>query len=90
MAKILAQLKILPTGPEADLDEIVETIKGFENEEILIRGHTTHPIAFGLVAIKLPTIIDGDEGSNVLDELEDKIRTIHNVSQVETEAVSLL
>jgi len=88
--KILAQLRILPTGPEVDLDKLIETIKGFENEEIMVRGHTTQPIAFGLVAIKLTTIIEGAEGSKVLDLLEDKIREIESVSQVETEAVSLL
>ena len=88
--KILAQLKILPTGPEVDLDKLVETIKSFENEEMMVRGHTTQPIAFGLVAIKLTTIIEGSEGSKVLDQLEDKIRAIEAVSQVETEAVSLL
>lgn len=90
MAKILAILKVLPTGPEVDLDKLLETIKGFENEQIMVRGHTTQPIAFGLVAIKLNTIIDGEEGSKILDQLEDKIRAIDKVSQVETEAVSLL
>ena len=90
MPKILAQLKILPTGPEVDLNKVLETIKTFENQEIMVRGHTTQPIAFGLVAIKLTTIIEGEHGSKVLDQLEDKIRAIKDVSQVETEAVSLL
>jgi len=90
MPKILAQLKILPTGPAVDLNKILETIKGFESENIMVRGHTTQPIAFGLVAIKLTTIIEGEQGSEVLDQLEDKIRAIEDVSQVETEAVSLL
>lgn len=90
MPKILAQLKILPTGPDVDLNSILETIKSFESKDIMIRGHTKQPIAYGLVAIKLTTIIEGEHGSKVLDQLEDKIRAIEDVSQVETEAVSLL
>ena len=69
---------------------VQDAIKAFESEDIMVRGHTTQPIAYGLVAIKLTTIIEGEQGSNVLDQLENKIRTIENVSRVETEAVSLL
>ena len=90
LARILAQLKILPTGPDIDLNKIVDTIKGFESDDIMVRSHTTQPIAFGLVAIKMTAIIEGEQGSNVLDQLEERIRTIENVSRVETETVSLL
>ena len=77
MSKVLVILKIFPEGLEVDLEKLKEKIN------ILIKPEKMEleDIAFGLKAIKVSKIID-DDGS-ILEEIENKLKTIEGVSSVE-------
>ena len=85
MGIALVQIKIMPSSPEADLNEIksaAETIikeiaepnQGIKTEE--------NPIAFGLKALMISFAMNE---SKELDPIEFKLREIPNVTSAEVE-----
>jgi elongation factor 1-beta len=87
MANVIVTLKIMPKGPEADLDKIYSEaskhIRDFvdpKHKEGEIRKEI-EPIGFGLKALKLLFVMDESIGST--DKLEDKIKQLNDVESVE-------
>ena len=67
MAAVLAKIKIMPTSPEVNKEELKEKIKEvLEKQDVAIRGLFDEPLAFGLYAIY--TVIEMEESSTVLVE----------------------
>ena len=73
MGKVVAQIKVLPSSTEVNLEELKKKIE----EE---------PIAFGLVAVRIFKIIE--DNAKFLDEIEEKLKSFEEVSQVEVEQLS--
>jgi len=77
MAKVLLVLKVLPSSVEADLNQIKERIvKEIGNVSI-----KEEPIAFGLTALIVNTLIEDREGE--VERIENKIKSIENVGEIE-------
>jgi len=77
MAKVLLTLKVLPSSVEADLNQIKERIvKEIGNVSI-----KEEPIAFGLTALIVNTLIEDREGE--VERIEKKIKSIENVGEIE-------
>lgn len=88
MASVVVTIKVMPEGPDSDLNAIYEkacaAIRAFvgeqhKDDEI---KKEEEPIGFGLKALKLLFIMDEDVGSP--DALEEQLRQIEHVQSVET------
>lgn len=84
MAEVVVTLRVMPDSVEADLDIIESQIKTIVKPEKIHR----EPIAFGLVALNVVKIIP--DASGELEAVENKIRSIKNIGEVEVMEVSRL
>ncbi len=89
MAKVLAIIKVLPEGVEVDLEGLAKKVEEKLPEGYQLRGKDILPIAFGLNALRLYiTLPEETEGGT--EKLEELVKSIEGVSQVEVEAVTRL
>lgn len=83
MGKVFVSMKVFPSDITMDLNELKEKIKQSLPKSASMRKIEEEPIAYGLVALILHILIPEEE-SGVMDSLEDRIKGIDGVSQVET------
>ena len=83
MGKVAMNIKIMPSSPEVDTEKLSEEIK----KDLEVKDLKIEPIAFGLKAVKVLVIVDDSEGS---EEIENKIKSIDGVGEVEVESVTLI
>ena len=81
MARLLLVAKILPTGVEINLDELIESIKTSLKDGIELKEYVKEPLAFGLEFIKAQFTLDDAEGQ--MDSLEKSVTSIDGVSEFE-------
>ncbi len=82
---VIITYRIMPSDVSVDVEKIADEIK---NSDFELKDIKIEPIAFGLKAITAMFLLP-DEG-NVSDELEEKLRNINGVGEVETVSVTLV
>ena len=81
MARLLLVAKILPTGVEINLDELIESIKTSLKDGIELKEYVKEPLAFGLEFIKAQFTLDDAEGQ--MNSLEKTVIDTDGVSEFE-------
>ena len=81
MARLLLIVKILPTGTEINLDELVNSIRNNLSDKIELKEYSKEPLAFGLEFIKAQFTLDDAEGQ--MDSLETSVKSVDGVSEFE-------
>lgn len=82
MSRVIVTFKVMPTGTDVDIDKLEKEIKASINPERVNR----EPIAFGLVALNVTTLVE-DAGGQV-DSVENKLKAINGVSEVEVTEIT--
>ncbi len=86
MARVLALVKVYPAGTDIDLGRLLETIKSKLPQGYEVTRHEEEPIAFGLKALRLYVLMPEEEEGGT-SKLEELIRSVEGVDEVEVEAV---
>lgn len=82
MADIVVTLRIMPTGPEVELEPVEEKAKHLISEFGGEVGKSEfNPVAFGLKSIDLVFVMDENLGST--EKLEEDIAALENVNSAE-------
>ncbi|MEQ9715861.1 MAG: elongation factor 1-beta [Candidatus Asgardarchaeum sp.] len=85
--KVLVQVNVMPVDINVDLEKLKEKITQKIAPKYEVLKYEIEPVAFGLKRLKLNVIMDHSIGST--DELEELIKEIENVEDVQIGAVSL-
>jgi translation elongation factor aEF-1 beta len=83
MANVLVSMKIFPNDITVDLNQLRQQIEKSLPKDSSVRKFAEEPIAFGLNALIAHILIPEDE-SDTLEKIEDAIRKIEGVSNIET------
>ena len=89
MGDAAVRMKVMPVSMDVDLKELAEEIKKVVPSFARLHAIQEMPIAFGLKALIVVTIMD-DKGGRSPDEIEDAVRKVPGVESVEVEEVGLL
>jgi elongation factor 1-beta len=88
MGKVIAIMKITPEDANAPIDELRQQIDQTLQGKVHIEAWEKFPIFGPLYALRLRFIVDDEAGGT--EAVEELIRSVDGVSQIEIEAVSLL
>ena len=86
MSKLVARIKMLPSESDADIDSIPRILKETLPEGFKLLAHKKEPIAFGLYSLLADFTLDDSEGQ--MELLEDSIRKVEAVGEIEVVNVS--
>jgi len=84
---MVAEIKVMPTDPEVDLDELEAKLKEALPEKFGLAKVEREPIAFGLVALKFYVLAKDEEGYD-LDQVTEAFEKVENVESVSVGTVS--
>ena len=86
MTTLVARIKILPSESESDMDSVPKALTESLPEGFKLIEHRKEPIAFGLYSVVADFTLDDSEGQ--MDLLEESIRKIESVGEIEVINVS--
>ncbi len=86
MADVLVTFKVMPEEAGMDMDQLASAIKNLDGFKI--NDIKKNPIAFGLIALEPSFIVDDSEGGT--DILEEKLKNIEGIREVEVSEVTLV
>ncbi|MDA4113795.1 MAG: elongation factor 1-beta [Thaumarchaeota archaeon] len=86
MGSYVVRIKVLPTGPEVPSQQLLDSIKGKLDKDMVLRNSKEEPIAFGLYSLTLDIVTPEEEG--MIDKVEQAVATAPSVAQSELLAAS--
>ncbi|MDY7083095.1 MAG: elongation factor 1-beta [Halobacteria archaeon] len=85
MGKVVAAIKVMPTGAEVDLNQLEDDLKDALPESAEVSGTNREDVAFGLTALFVNVMIPDEEGGT--QAVEDAFADVENVESVSVEDV---
>lgn len=82
MARVLASIKIFPNDANINLNELKAKIQSSLPSGSTVQKFEEEPVAFGLVAL-IAYVVMPEDAAGQMDQVEDAIRSIEQVSQLE-------
>jgi elongation factor 1-beta len=89
VGEVAVRMKVMPESTEVDLAKLTEEIKKVIPGYARLHAIEAIPIAFGLKALIVVTIMD-DKAGHGTEETENAIRKLAGVESVEVEEVGLI
>lgn len=83
MGRVMATIRVFPSSMEEDLNLLVENIDAKLPNEARLYMYRREPIAFGIEALILDVLVPEETMGDVLDRVEEAIRSVEGVSEVE-------
>ncbi|MBS7641853.1 MAG: elongation factor 1-beta [Candidatus Bathyarchaeia archaeon] len=83
MARVMATIRVFPSSIDEDLNILVESINEKLPSDARLYTYRREPIAFGIEALILDILVPEETMGEVLDRVEEAIRSIEGVSEVE-------
>lgn len=83
MGKVALTLKVMPKGPDINLEKLKDEIRSIGN----VQQISEKPIGFGLVGLEVLLVLEDKEG---IGDIEEKIKNLEGVESVESGDVTLL
>ena len=93
MSNVLTILKVIPTSPEANREEILSKAQNelMKELEIELLKYEEEPLFFGLVALKLfVKTVDSEEGNEVLQTYEQRLLDLEEIDNCEVELQTII
>ncbi|WP_048150953.1 elongation factor 1-beta [Palaeococcus ferrophilus] len=84
---LVGVIKVMPTDPDVNLDELEEAIKKVIPEKFGFQKVEREPIAFGLVALNVYLLGKDAEGYS-FDEVAEAIEKLENVESAQVTTVT--
>ena len=82
LAKVLASIKIFPDDAGLDLESLKSRIGEALPAGVTVQRFDEEPVAFGLVALIAHVLLPEDEEGK-MDQVEQAIKTVHQVSEIQ-------
>ena len=82
MARVLAAIKVFPNDANIDLNSLKARIQSSLPTGSTVQKFEEEPVAFGLVAL-IAYVVLPEDAAGEMDKVEDAIRSIDQVSQIE-------
>lgn len=83
MGQVAIALSVIPSSPEVNLEKVKEEI----SKKVKIQDAKIEPIGFGISRLRI-LVITPDSGGT--DKIENEIRSVDGVENVEVESVTLI
>ncbi len=88
LGKVAVSFKVMPSDESKDISSMERKLKDELSKTFTLGKSTVEELAFGIKVLRIIVILS-DEGG-VVDSVEQKIRSLDGVGEVEVEEVSLI
>ena len=88
MAEVAMTFSVLPENSEDDVDILAQDIRKVLNGKCRVVSITKKELAFGLKSLQLVVIVKDEGGQQ--DMVDDAVRTIKGIGQIDIEDSSLV
>ena len=88
MGEVLIRYKIMPEGPDVDLEKVAEKLATYVPDHGRVSRYEVKPAFFGLMMLEWTVVLDDKKGGG--EELEGKLNETEGVQSVEILEMGLL